>query len=250
MNKTTRLKRPQVPKPEEMFPFDNLTDRPKYGGVEMTHETDIPHADTLRQEAAALVIAEANARDDADDALQDQIDGLSGDLGDEVTNRQDADLVLQGEIDTLVASSDVKDIVGTKAELDNYDTSTLGDNDIIKVLSDETQSGATTYYRWVANTSSFSLIGSEGPYYTKGEADALLADKANTSDVYTKSEIDVSLGALTTKDVQASTDTDLITNTEPLLTRQGMMRQWVDITQTGLPANVDLNTFYYTVEEP
>ena len=103
MIKTTRLKRPQVPKPEEMFPFDNLTDRPKYGGVEMTHETDIPHADTLRQEAAALVITEANARDDADDALQAQIDDNKQGILDEADARIAADGNLQSEIDAIVA---------------------------------------------------------------------------------------------------------------------------------------------------
>lgn len=247
MNKTTRLKRPQVPKPEEMFPFDNLTDRPKYGGVEMTSETDIPHADTLRQEAAALVIAEANARDDADDALQDQIDDLVTDLGGEAHTREEEDGKLQQQIDTLVAASDVKDIVGTKAELDNYDTSTLGNNDIVKVLQDETQNDATTYYRWNTSSEVFTLIGEEGPYYTKAAADLLLADKADKSDTYTKAEVDTAIGALGSKDVQAATDTTLATNTEPLLTVKGMMRQWVDITQSGLPADPDPDTFYYTV---
>lgn len=177
MIKTTRLKRPQVPKPEEMFPFDNLTDRPKYGGVEMTHETDIPHADTLRQEAAALVITEANARDDADDALQAQIDDNRQGILDEADARIAADGNLQSEIDAIVASSDVKDIVGTKADLNNYDTSTLGNNDIIKVLQDESQNDETTYYRWSTSTETFSLIGAEGPYYTKSAADEKFQEK-------------------------------------------------------------------------
>lgn len=50
------------------------------------------------------------------------------------------------------------------------------------------------------------------------------------------------------KGVQAATDTTLGTNTEKLLTVKGMMRQWVDITSTGLPASPDPDTFYYTVE--
>ena len=195
MIKTTRLKRPQVPKPEEMFPFDNLTDRPKYGGVEMTHETDIPHADTLRQEAAALVITEANARDDADDALQAQIDDNKQGILDEADARIAADGNLQSEIDAIVASSDVKDIVGTKAELNNYDTSTLGDNDIIKVLQDESHDDETTYYRWSTSTSTFTLIGAEGPYYTKSATDTLLNAKADKATTYTKTEVDTALSA-------------------------------------------------------
>ncbi len=92
---------------------------------------------------------------------------------------------LQGQIDVIVASSDVKDVVGTKTELDNYDTSTLSDNDIIKVLSDSSQSDKTTYYRWSTSTSTFSLIGSEGPYYTKAETNTLLNAKADSSSLAT-----------------------------------------------------------------
>ena len=248
MIKTTRLKRPQVPKPEEMFPFDNLTDRPKYGGIQMTHETDIPHADTLRQETAALVIAEANARDDADDALQSQIDDNKQCILDEADARIAADAALQEEIEVIEASSDVKDIVGTKAELDDYDTSTLGDRDIIKVISDETHNNETTYYRWDKTNSVFNLIGEEGPYYTQSAVDALLDDKADKSDTYTKSEVNDAIAGIGSKGVQAETDTTIAENNEKLLTVKGMMRQYVDITNTGLPSDPDPNTFYYTVE--
>lgn len=98
----------------------------------------------------------------------------------EATAREDADNNLQTQIDAISASSDVTDIVGTYAELQNYDTSTLGDNDIIKVLQDESQNGETTYYRWSTTTQSFTLIGEEGPYYTKAQADALLNAKQDT----------------------------------------------------------------------
>ena len=102
---------------------------------------------------------------------------ISTAVGAEQIAREQADTSLQGQIDAISASSDVKDIVGTHAELENYDTSTLGNNDIIKVLQDETEGGATTYYRWNASTSSFSLIGEEGPYYTKSQTDTLLNAK-------------------------------------------------------------------------
>lgn len=98
----------------------------------------------------------------------------------EATAREDADNNLQTQIDAISASSDVTDIVGTYAELQNYDTSKLGDNDIIKVLQDESQNGETTYYRWSTTTQSFTLIGEEGPYYTKAQADALLNAKQDT----------------------------------------------------------------------
>lgn len=105
---------------------------------------------------------------------------ISQAIGEEVTARQAADNNLQTQIDAITASSDVTDIVGTKAELNNYDTSTLGDNDIIKVLQDESQNDETTYYRWSTTTQSFTLIGEEGPYYTKSAVDQLLNDKQDT----------------------------------------------------------------------
>ena len=56
------------------------------------------------------------------------------------------------------------------------------------------------------------------------------------------------ISALQGKGVQATSDTTLSANTENLLTVKGMMRQFVDITSTGLPASPDPDTFYYTVE--
>lgn len=101
-------------------------------------------------------------------------------LSSEATARQNADNGLQGQIDALAAASDVTDIVGTKADLNAYDTSKLKDNDIIKVLQDESEDDETTYYRWNATTQTFTLIGEEGPYYTKAATDALLQSKQNT----------------------------------------------------------------------
>lgn len=101
-------------------------------------------------------------------------------IGVETAAREAADNNLQTQIDAISASSDVTDIVGTYAELQNYDTSKLGDNDIIKVLQDESQNDETTYYRWSTTTQSFTLIGEEGPYYTKAQADVLLNAKQDT----------------------------------------------------------------------
>lgn len=129
-----------------------------------TTNTDIRNASSTR--SGLMTAADYN-----------QVQQNTSDIAAEAAARQAADNNIQSEIDTIVASSDVKDIVGTKADLDNYDTSTLGDNDIIKVLADETQNNATTYYRYVQSTDSFTLIGSEGPYYTKAATDALLAEK-------------------------------------------------------------------------
>lgn len=108
-------------------------------------------------------------------------------LENETTARENADIGLQGQIDAITSSSDVKDIVGTYTELQNYDTSTLGNDDIIKVLQDSTHSNAMTYYRWVitAGTGAWQYIGQEGPYYTKSEIDTELTDYVKNTDYAT-----------------------------------------------------------------
>ena len=96
--------------------------------------------------------------------------------------REQADIGLQRQIDGITSSSDVKDIVGTYAELQNYDTSTLGNNDIIKVIQDNTHNDAMTYYRWNTTTQQFTYVGQEGPYYTKSETDTTLLDYVKNTD--------------------------------------------------------------------
>ena len=100
----------------------------------------------------------------------------------ETENRQTADNNLQSQIDAITASSDVTDIVGTYAQLQAYDTSTLPPNSIIKVLQDEHQNNETTYYRWVitGGVGAWVLIGEEGPYYTKSEADGRFVPQTRT----------------------------------------------------------------------
>lgn len=101
------------------------------------------------------------------------------DVTNEATTRENADIGLQGQIDAITSSSDVKDIVGTYTELQNYDTSTLGNDDIIKVLQDSTHNNAMTYYRWIISggAGSWQYVGQEGPYYTKSETETLLNNK-------------------------------------------------------------------------
>ena len=106
------------------------------------------------------------------------------DVTNEATTRENSDANLQGQIDALTVSSDVIDVLGTYQDLQNYDTSHVKANDIIKVLQDSTHNNAMSYYRWVVadNVGAWVYVGSEGPYYTKSEADALLNDKQNTED--------------------------------------------------------------------
>lgn len=77
---------------------------------------------------------------------------------------------LQSQIDTINATQNVVDIVGTKAELNAYATNDLHANDKIEVLADESQNNANTIYEW--NGNAWSLVGSKAPYYSKVESDA------------------------------------------------------------------------------
>ena len=108
---------------------------------------------------------------------KDETDTL---MATEAETRDAADLDLQGQIDAISSASDVVDVVGTYAELQSYDTSKLSDNDIIKVLTDETHDDAISYYRWNDTTNAFTYIGSQGPFYTKSETDATFVPQTRT----------------------------------------------------------------------
>ena len=108
---------------------------------------------------------------------KDETDTL---IATEAETRDAADLDLQGQIDAISSASDVVDVVGTYAELQNYDTSKLSDKDIIKVLTDETHDDAISYYRWNDTTNAFTYIGSQGPFYTKSETDATFVPQTRT----------------------------------------------------------------------
>lgn len=98
---------------------------------------------------------------------------------------------LQEQIDAITVSSDVFDVVGTYEDLQNYDTSTVPLNDIIKVLQDSTHNNAATYYRLVETSGGveWQYVGQEGPFYTKSEADAYFAFKSELPTVATTSQV-------------------------------------------------------------
>lgn len=109
--------------------------------------------------------------------LEKLVEKLENGLAKEILDRQAADNSLQQEIDDIKNSPDVVDIVATYAALQAYDTSHLGNDDIIRVLADETHDGQSTYYRWNKTTSTWTYIGAVGDYYTKGQVDTLLGGK-------------------------------------------------------------------------
>lgn len=80
--------------------------------------------------------------------LEENVSELDEDLGE-----------LQQEFEDFKNSPDVVDIVNTYADLQAYDTSKLGDKDIIRVLADETHNGDSAYYRWDKENSQWVFIG-------------------------------------------------------------------------------------------
>ena len=116
--------------------------------------------------------------------LIDRFSDLEENLEQEITNREGMDEELQSNIDAVAQdledfknSPDVVDIVPTYAALQAYDTSKLGDNDIVRVLQDEQHDGQSSYYRWSKTASTWTFIGVVGDYYTKTQTDTLLAGK-------------------------------------------------------------------------
>lgn len=112
--------------------------------------------------------------------LQRELDGLETGLADETAAREAADAAIEQEIEDLRNEPDVVDIVGTYADLQAYDTSDLGDKDIIRVLVDETHDNESTYYRWNKTPQTWTYIGAIEGYYTKDQTDALLDEKQDT----------------------------------------------------------------------
>ena len=142
---------------------------------------------TLSSELSA--VATSGAYSDLSGTPDLSVYATTTQLGNETTARENADIGLQGQIDAITSSSDVKDIVGTYTDLQNYDTTTLGNDDIIKVLQDSTHNDAMTYYRWVitGGVGAWSYIGQEGPYYTKSEIDTTLVPYVKNTDYATSS---------------------------------------------------------------
>lgn len=68
-------------------------------------------------------------------------------------------IALDEEVQEIKNNPDVVDIVDTYADLQSYDTQHLTDNDIIRVLNDETHDGYSTYYRYDKGTDTWTYIG-------------------------------------------------------------------------------------------
>lgn len=109
--------------------------------------------------------------------LQRELNNVEEALSEETSAREAADAAIEQEIEDLRNEPDVVDIVGTYADLQAYNTSDLGDKDIIRVLVDETHDDESTYYRWNKTPQTWTYIGAIDGYYTKDQTDTLLEGK-------------------------------------------------------------------------
>lgn len=85
---------------------------------------------------------------------------------------------LYDKINMMKQHSDASAVVPTYAALLLYDTSKLYDNNVVKVLADETHDYLCTYYRWHISSQTFTYIGHEqrGPYYEINSDTSLTVD--------------------------------------------------------------------------
>lgn len=147
---------------------------------------------TTAANTAITLTEEASAKfDKAEEEFKktaERVDGIQETLSTEINERTAKDVELQEQIDVLENKSDVVDVVSTYAELRDYDKSTLGDNDIIKVLTDETHNSAIAYYRYIKSEDDFKYVGSVGPYYTKSEIDEKIGDVHQVLEVIVSGE--------------------------------------------------------------
>ena len=161
--------------------YNTLDDKIDY--VKTSLEGDINDlSDTVSQNYTDLNNAITTSANTINIRIDSEVSTLNSAISTETTNRQNADNNLQSQIDAIVSSSDVFDIVGTYAELQAYDISIVPVNDVVKVLVDSSHNNAATYYRCVeiAGVKSWSYIGSEGAYYTKSESDTKFVNKTTT----------------------------------------------------------------------
>ena len=171
--------------------LDSEIDRAKQAEVKLTNDlsTEVSRAEAAENTLTTNLTNEINRAKQEESTistnLADEIaraekveDALSTSVSTETDNRVKADTNLQTQIDAINSRSDVVDVVATKAELDAYDKDITID-DIIKVLQDETQDNATSYYRNIAKSKPYvwELIGKIGPYYTQAQTDTLINDE-------------------------------------------------------------------------
>ena len=145
-------------------------------------------------------------------------------------------------IEEIKNNPDVVDIVETKADLDNYDTSSLGDKDIIRVLVDETHDGASTFYRWNLSQKKWDYIGKAGDYYTKSEVNTLLVgklDKKTTTGEFVYTHNGATQGEMEVKSSITPSDNEIPTSNGVISMVNTLIADKQDKLDVEVPAHVD-----------
>lgn len=158
----------------KMINYNGLSDKPQIGGIELSGNKTLDDLGIQVKGDYATkneLLIEANKNKEQDTKLS------------ELTAE---DIGLQTQIDALNDRSDVVDIVASKAELVAYNTAKLTENDVIKVLKDESHKNEITYYRWKNGV--WNYVGSLGSYYTKAESDSRFVKVTEIVDMLTKTE--------------------------------------------------------------
>lgn len=115
-------------------------------------------------------------------ALKDYIDGKKSDTAGYIGRVSYNASLINERISFMQQQSDASAVVQTYADLQLYDTSKLYDNNIVKVLSDETHDYYCTYYRYHESTDTFTYIGYENrnPFYVINSDTTITVDDETT----------------------------------------------------------------------
>lgn len=215
--------------------------------VDAAIRAELAQEATTRESADNTIIAnveaEVGARTSEDARLTTLINRNASSISAEQINRTNADNALQEQIDTLSGlSNGVVAIVGTYADLESYDTSKLHNGDIIEVLQDEEQDNKTTYYEYSKTGDTFTLIGSVASSYTKAEANATFVPQTRTVNGKALSS-DITLNASDVNALPDSTDlTDLVTPAQAAALNSGIDSDKVGQIASNTTSIAGLNT--------
>lgn len=139
--------------------FNQLTNRPKYDGATMTGDTNIPKVPTTTSEltnnsgfiTGAELGAETAAREQADNTLQGEIDGLNNSKADKSTTytKTEVDTALGAKADksTTYTKTEVDTALGEKADKNNTYTKAEAD-ELVDAAIGQVKVLTTDDYNW------------------------------------------------------------------------------------------------------
>lgn len=140
--------------------------------VKSSYEVDVTEQNKKLAENARK-IAEETARAEAKE------NELGENIESETQRATTSEADIQSQIDTLHSIQNVVETVGTKAKLDELDTSKYQENDKVQVIADESQGGATTIYGLSSDYVWYFIGAYGGNAYTKTQTNELLNAKAD-----------------------------------------------------------------------